>query len=334
MGKSNSQKIKVGIFVVIGTLLLVAALYYIGKRQHLFSSTIELFAVFENANGLQVGNNVRYSGINVGTVSDIEMKEAGKITIRMSMEEKTAYFMKTSDVATIGSDGLVGSMVVNIAPGKDQSAPNVVTGDTIESHTKLGLDDMLATLNTTNENAALLSADLLKITDKILQGKGSLGLLLSDTIFANDIHQTVLDLRNTTKGTALAISKVNEIISKINYDESAAAVLLSDTVSANQIRKVVANLEKSSNDVNKITKSLDEYIKEIKSGKGAINHITQDEGFVKDIDSTMTNIKGAADKLNQNMEALKHNFFFRGYFKKQAKKEEKEKKARKEAEEK
>ena len=334
MGKSNSQRIKVGVFVVVGTILLIAALYYIGKQQHLFSSTIDLYADFENANGLQVGNNVRYSGINVGTVSDIEMKKAGQIIIRMSVEEKLAYFMKTSDVASISSDGLVGSMVVNVSPGEDQLAPKVVTGDTIQSHTKLGMDDMLTTLDTTNKNAALLSADLLKITHEILQGKGSMGLLLNDTIFANDILQTVVELRNTTKGSAVAIAKVNAIISKINYDESAAAVLLSDTASANQMRKVVTNFETSSNDINKITKNLDGYIKEIRTGKGAINHVTQDENFVKELDATMIQIKEASEKLNQNMEALQHNFLFRGYFRKLERKKEKEVKANNEAVEK
>ncbi len=324
MAKSDSKKIRVGIFVIVGTILLIVSLYYIGQRQHLFSSNIELFATFENVNGLQVGNNVRYSGINVGTVSEIEMKEVGKIVIRMSVEEKLSYFMQTDAIASIGSDGLVGSMVVNISPGENQNGTNVVTGDTIHSLQKLGMDDMLATLDKTNKNAALLSADLLKITDQILQGKGSLGLLLNDTIFANDILKTVVELRNTTKGSAMAMAKVNAIISKINYDESAAAVLLSDTVSANQVRKVLANFEKSSEDINAITKNLDSYIKEIKTGKGALNHITQDENFVKEIDSTMIQIKEASQKLNQNMEALQDNFFFRGYFKKQEKQKKKD----------
>ena len=324
MAKSDSKKIRVGIFVIVGTIILIISLYYIGQRQHLFSSNIELHAVFDNVNGLQVGNNVRYSGINVGTVSQIEMKEAGKIIIRMSVEEKLSYFMKTDAIASIGSDGLVGSMVVNIVPGENPLATAVVTGDTIQSHQKLGMDDMLATLNTTNENAALLSADLLQITNQILQGKGSLGLLLNDTIFANDILKTVEELRNTTKGSALAISQINGIISKINYDESAAAVLLSDTVSANQIKRVMVNLEKSSNDINAITKNLDDYIIEIKSGKGIVNHLTQDEKLAKDVDSTMISIKEATDKLNQNMEALKHNFFFRGYFRKLEKQKKKE----------
>jgi phospholipid/cholesterol/gamma-HCH transport system substrate-binding protein len=252
----------------------------------------------------------------VGTVSKIEMIEEGSITIQMMIEEKTARFIKTDAIASIGSDGLVGSMVVNIIPGKVATAKPVVSGDTIQSYSKIGADDMLSTLNTTNENAALLTADLLQITNKILEGKGTLGALVTDTLLAQDLRQTVVELRKTTAGTSSAISQINGIISKVNYDESAAAVLLSDTGSANQIKRVFANLERASDDINEITINLDAYLDETRSGKGTLNFITQDEVLIKNIDSTMVNIKEAAEKLNENMEALKHNFLFRGYFRK------------------
>lgn len=325
MSKANSQKVRVGIFVFVGTIILVTALYFIGSRQHIFSNNIQLYADFDNVSGLQLGNNVRYSGINVGTVTKIEMKDVGKITVEMSVDEKSAYFIKKDAIATINSDGLVGSMVVNIVPGKDQQGANVVSGDVIRTSDAIGIDDVLSTLDKT-------SADLLRITHQILEGKGTIGTLINDTILAQDIHQTIKELKKTTEGTNVAMSKINSIISKINYDESAAAVILSDTAAANQIRNVLSSLEKSGEDINDITENLDDYINEIKTGKGALNHLTQDEAFVKELDSTMIQIKEASEKLNQNMEALQHNFFFRGFFKKKERQERRE--AKKEAKEK
>ncbi len=262
----------------------------------------------------------RYSGINIGTITKIEMTETGLITIQMTVEEKTGNFIKKDVIASIGSDGLVGSMVVNIVPGNDPKAAVVVSGDTIQSQKKIGTDDMLSTLSKTNENVALLTSDLLKMTHEILEGKGTVGTLINDTILAKNIQQTVVELRKISEETNLAISRVNQIISKVNYDESVAAVILSDTAAANQIKTIFVDLEKSSRDINEVTTNLNDYIVKIKSGKGIVNQLIENENLSQDLDSTMNYIKQAADKLNLNMEALKSNFLFRGYFKKEEKK--------------
>lgn len=324
MVKSTSEKIRVGVFVIIGTIILVVALYFIGARQHIFSKNIQLHAVFDNVNGLQTGNNVRYSGINVGTVTRIEMKSMNRIIVQMSVEEKASHFIRKDAVASINSDGLVGSMVVNIAPGTKRHELAVTSGDTIQSHSSASTNAMLKTLSKTNENAALLTEDLLKITGQILEGKSTLGMLVKDTLLAHDMQQTIIELKKTSEGTNMAMARVNSILSKINYDESAAAVLLSDTTVANQIRNVFSNFETSSEEINEVARSLEDFVTELKSGKGALYHLTQDETFVKDIDSTLIQIKEASQKLNQNMEALQHNFLFRGFFRKQERKERRE----------
>ena len=324
MEKSTSKKMNVGIFVVLGTILLVTALYLVGKQQHLFSKNIQLYSVFTDVSGLQLGNNVRYSGVNVGTVSKIEMTAEGEITVEMSVDEQASRFIKKDAVATIASDGLVGSMVVNLVPGENKAAKVVVSGDNIEVKTKITVDEILETFSKTNESAALITSDLAKITHKVVDGQGALGAILSDSLLENDLRRSIAALKRTAEGTNIAMAKVNAVISKINYDQSAAAVLLSDPKSRRQIQDVFTNLEKSSQDINKVSKSLDSYVNEIKNGKGSLNYITKDEVLVKNIDSTVVNVKEATEKLNENMEALKHNFLFRGYFRKLEKQKEKE----------
>ena len=324
MENATSKKISVGIFIIVGTILLITALYSVGKRQHLFSSNIQLKAIFTDVSGLQVGNNVRYSGVDVGTVGKIQMTAEGKITVEMSVDEKAAKFIKKNAVASIASDGLVGSMVVNLVPGEKKISKMVVSGDYIQVRTKVTIDEIMETFSKTNESAVLITADLAKITHKIVEGKGSLGAILSDTLLENDLRYAVSGMKRIAEGASDAVAKVNAIISKINYDESAAAVLLSDPKSRAKIQNVFSNLEKSSKDINKISQSLDDYVDEIKSGKGSLNYITKDETLVKNIDSTIINVKGAAEKLNENMEALKHNFLFRGYFRKAEHKQEKD----------
>ncbi len=324
MEKSNSQKVKVGIFVVVGTVLLIAALYFIGSKQQMFSKNIEIYATFSNVNGLTLGNNVRYSGINVGTITNIEMKEVGKITIEMSVEEKSALFIKKSAIASISSDGLVGSMVVNIEPGDELQAATVVSGDFIQSYNGVGTADMMKTLNKTNENAALLTADLLKITNKILEGEGALGALITDSTLTKDIRATLSNFKNTTDGTDKLIGSLNYKFSKIDMENSAAGVLLNDKEVGNQIHRMITNLETSSSSISKATVQLETMISEIKTSKSTLNYLTKDETLPKTIDATMLEINEASEKLNENMEALKHNFLFRGYFKKQERKAKKE----------
>jgi phospholipid/cholesterol/gamma-HCH transport system substrate-binding protein len=322
MKKSSSQQIKLGLFVVVGAILLIAALYFIGNRQHLFTKNIQLYAEFENVNGLQLGNNVRYSGINVGTVSKIEMTDSAKIVVQMMIEEETGKYIRKDAIATIASDGLVGSMVVNILPGK-LSLPKVISGDTITSYSRIGADQMLSTLSVTNENAALLTSDLLKITNKILEGQGVLGLLITDSTLTRDIQQTIVNLRESTKGTKNTIYQLNKLISQVNLKNTPAGILLTDTISGNQLSAVLANLEKSSEDINQVTANIEELVENFKEGEGAINYLTEDKSLVKEIDTTMSNIKEASYKLNENLEAMRHNFLFRGYFRKLERKERK-----------
>ncbi|MBQ4819702.1 MlaD family protein [Aquimarina sp. MMG016] len=322
MKKSTSQKLKLGVFVVVGTLILIAALYSIGNRQNLFGSNIRLLTQFTNVNGLELGNNVRYSGINVGTVSKIKMIDDSKIVVEMIIKDDIVRHIKKDAVATIGSDGLVGNMIVNIIP-RESRKPPVVSGDTIQSYSKIGTDDMLTTLNVTNENAALLTADLLKITTEIVEGKGTIGLLVNDSVMARDLKLTIYELRKASKGASQAIVELRDIISTIDKSESAIGVLLNDSLSGQKVKTIINNLEKSSDEIGEVTQNLNIMMKNVSEGEGALNYLTSNQDLVKNIDSTMNNIKEGTTRFNQNMEALKHNFLFRGYFKKLEKEQKK-----------
>jgi phospholipid/cholesterol/gamma-HCH transport system substrate-binding protein len=323
MKKTASQKLKLGVFVVVGTVLLIAALYSIGNRQNLFGNNIRIMTQFTNVNGLELGSNVRYSGINVGTVSKIKMIDDTQIIVEMLIRENIGKHIKKDAVATIGSDGLVGNMIVNIIPRESKKSP-VISGDTIQSYSKIGTDDMLTTLNVTNENAALLTADLLKITTEIIEGNGTIGLLINDSIMAKDLKQTIFQLKNASTGASQAITELRNIISSINQGKGVAGVLLQDSLSGQKMKAIVDNLEQSSVDISQVTKNLNVVSTEIKEGKGALHYLTTDPNLVKNIDSTMNSIKEGTYRFNENMEALKHNFLFRGYFKKLEKEKEKE----------
>ncbi|WP_363317272.1 MlaD family protein [uncultured Lutibacter sp.] len=315
MKQTNTQKFNLGLFIVISTLLLILTLYFIGNKQNLFGNTFKISAVFNNVNGLQLGNNVRYSGINVGTVKSIVMINDTTICVDMVIEEKILKHLKKNAIAAIGSDGLVGSMVINIAPNKNLSRA-LLPGDTIQSYSKINTNDMLETLNTTNENAAILTSDLQKITTAINQGKGTLGMLIKDDELSKNLKQTILNLTKTSAEASQTFSKLNTIVTSINFDQSIANLIVNDSIATNQFKSVITNLDSSSKKMDSVITNLNAFITMLQHSEGTLNYLVKDTILVKNIDETIFNIKESSVKLNEDLEALKHNFLFRGYFKK------------------
>ncbi|WP_289644979.1 MlaD family protein [Maribacter aestuarii] len=327
MAKTAVENLKLGIFVILGTVLLLVAAYLIGNRQNMFGKTFPVTAVFKNANGLQNGNNVRFSGINVGTVNKIEMVNDTTIRVHMIIADKMQEHIKKDAIATIGSDGLVGSMLINIIPGEG-NAELIQSGDELQSYSKVATQDMMTTLNTTNENAALLTEDLLKVTQSLIKGKGTLGRLLNDTTMAGDLQQTITNLKYTSSQANSAISELRGIIGKIDFEESTAGVLLSDSISAGKMRNVIENLETSSIAINKMTQDLNTIVGGIEDGDGLISSVSKDTTLANQLERTMFNIEQGTERFNENMEALKHNFLTRGYFRKLEKEQKKLEKKR------
>ena len=318
MEKTSSQKIRLGLFVIIGLLIFILAVYFIGDKQKMFGKTNHLEAVFNNVNGLQLGNNVRYSGISVGTVRGIEMVNDTTIRVDMIIDKTIFPHIKKNAIATIGSDGLVGNMIINIIPGIGEEA-SVQPGDEIRSRNRVSTDDIINTLSKTNKNAATLSINLLKITDKMIDGKGTMGSLLNDTLLSRDLKETMRYLKITGKEASETVLKLNQLIESLDSKDNVIGVI-KDSAIAHKIKNMVTNLDQSSVGIDKAITNLNATIQNIKDGKGAINYLSNDPKLVRKIDSTMTNINQASFRLNENLEALKHNFLFRGYFRKLEKK--------------
>jgi phospholipid/cholesterol/gamma-HCH transport system substrate-binding protein len=314
MEKTTTQKIRLGLFVIIGLLIFVLATYLIGDKQKMFGNTVHLATSFNNVNGLQLGNNVRYSGVNVGTVRSIEMIGDTNIRVDMIIDKEIFKHIKKNAVATIGSDGLVGSMVINILPGNG-IADLVEPGYEIRSLNRIRTDDLLNTFSKTNKNAEQLTENLLKITNEINNGDGTVGLLVNDISMAKDLKLTMSYLKTSSQKTSESISNLNRLIASLNNKDNVVGVL-NDTAVANSIRNIVSNLDHTSDEINKAVSNVNKTVLNIKDGKGALNYLSNDPGLVRKIDSTMTNVNEASIRLNEDLEALKHNFLFRGYFKK------------------
>lgn len=323
MGKPNLSFVKLGIFVISGSILLILAAYLIGSEQKIFTRTFELTSVFNNVGGLQVGNNVRYAGINAGTVRAITMETDTSIRVYMRIESELQPHIKKDALAMVGSDGLVGSMLINIIPGSGEALP-VESGDELASFSRISTQDMLTTLNVTNENAALLTADLLTITQSIRNGSGVLNQLLSDTTLARDLQESVRNLKLTTAQSNEVISRLNRKISELRFEESALALLLDDPEFSGQLRQIVSGLDSSGHDIRSLTRRLDRLAASLEAGEGTLGVLLRDSTAARNLQSSLQHLDSGLQKFDQNMEALKHNWLTRGYFRKLERQQQKQ----------
>ena len=116
MNTESQHKIKLGIFVIAGSLLLILGLYMIGKNKNIFGRTITITAYFDNISGLQPGNNVRYSGIDIGTVDGVRILNDSTIEVSMNIKDEMVEIVRMNSFASIGTDGLMGNKLINIDP--------------------------------------------------------------------------------------------------------------------------------------------------------------------------------------------------------------------------
>jgi phospholipid/cholesterol/gamma-HCH transport system substrate-binding protein len=189
-------KIRLGIFIVAGFVLFLAGIFFIGRQKNLFNPVFRLDAVFRNVGGLQVGNNVRFSGINLGTIDNINIINDSTVLVSMTIKRDVKKFIKTDSKATIASEGIIGDRILNISQGQ---AGEVSEGQRIAADEPVDINSILTSLSVTAQNAEVITYSLAEILAKIDSGSGALGMLIGDSSTAENLSKTILNLRNSSK---------------------------------------------------------------------------------------------------------------------------------------
>jgi phospholipid/cholesterol/gamma-HCH transport system substrate-binding protein len=192
-------KIRLGLFVAGGLTLFVLAIFIIGKQKNLFNPVFKLTSTFYNVSGLQVGNNIRFSGINVGTVDNISIINDSTVRVDMWIKKNVKQFIKSDCEVAIGSEGLIGDRLLIITQGSSD-APLAKDGQELVSKEPVEMDAIMASLQITADNAAIISYQLAEILIKVNSGTGTLGRLIRDSTIATNLNQTMMNLKNSSKG--------------------------------------------------------------------------------------------------------------------------------------
>ena len=242
MARETTNTVRLGLFVIIAVVLFTIGLYNIGDKRNLFSSTFTINAVFKNVKGLQEGNNVRYAGINVGSVEEISVIDDTTIQINMQLEKSALEYLKKDAVASIGTDGLVGNMIVNINPGNGRGAL-IEDGDMLESYSSLETEEMLNALGSTTDNIALLTVHLLEVFDKINQGEGSVAMLINNKQLAQDLEMATRNLRLATENIQLLSIQMQKNVEHMSNGSGLLGYLLNDTTFKQDMQHITAGID-------------------------------------------------------------------------------------------
>jgi phospholipid/cholesterol/gamma-HCH transport system substrate-binding protein len=276
---STSQKMKTGIFTIVGILLLVAAIFVIGSNKNMFGNTFNIYGTFRNVGGLQIGNNILFAGIKVGTIENISFVSDTVVRVDMRMSADVKPFLKKDAIATVGSSGLMGDKVVTILPGSTTEKNLMKNGDAIASVDPVGMEEIIAKFTAVADNAGIITSELAAMATQIRDGDGSISKLLYTNTLSNSLEGTSANAQNLTASLA-------GITSKINAGEGSIGSLVNTTALSDRIDKVMVTTDSAVGNIQEAAARLSENMLAMQSSflfRGYFKRKAKEEG--KQVDS-------------------------------------------------
>ena len=324
--KKSFSNFKLGAFVFAALAFLILLLYMIGKNRNLFGATFTLKAHFKNVQGLTPGNNVRYAGIQVGTVKKITILDDGQIEVELLIENKMKQYIRKNASATIATDGLMGNKVLNIVPLQG-NADLIAPGDTLATQALPGLDNMVNTFSGTNNDLAVIAAEL-KNTMMRINSSTALWELLNDSSLSRNLNLSMANIRSATARANTMVNDLDGLVLDVKSGKGSLGAILTDTSFAQNLNEAIVRIKQVAGQADTLAKELSLVTKgiehDINDGKGAINALLKDSAMVKSINVSLYNIQKSTQNFNEVMEGMKHSFLVRGYFRRLEKKQAKE----------
>jgi phospholipid/cholesterol/gamma-HCH transport system substrate-binding protein len=326
MENKKSNIIRLGLFVLSGLAILILSLFLIGRNQHMIGSHYILKARFQNVSGLRDGNNVRYAGIEVGTVDELRIIDDTTLEVLMLINSDMKKVIRKNALASIGADGLMGNKVVNIVPQPGQES-YASDGDLLASRMAVDFDDIIRNLSGITGQVREIAQGLRTTVDRINTSQG-IWKLLGDTSLDTRIRSTLANLDRASGNAQRMTVDLQEMVSDVKAGEGNLGMILRDSGMALQLQASIGQLEEVTRTANQLAIDLQKISGTVKadmdSGDGTLNLVLKDTALSGSISRTMLNVEKGTAAFQENMEAMKHNFLFRGYFKKQEKQKAKQ----------
>jgi phospholipid/cholesterol/gamma-HCH transport system substrate-binding protein len=308
---THRHTIMVGLFVLLGLVILISGVLLIGNLDRSFQNKIKLISYVDDVSGLQKGNYIWFSGVRIGTVKSLRILRSSGVEVVMDIESKIKENIHVDARVKLGSDGLIGNRILVIFGGTP-TAGSIEDGDTLKFEKTLDADDLINTLQQNNENLKAITGDFKVISRKLAEGEGTVGKLLNDNSLYENINSAAASLQGASAKADKMMSSLADFSSGLKKEGTLAHELTSDTVVFNSIKATIQKLSYIADTATIFINNLKEAAGNPKTSVGVLLH---DENTGAALKVTIKNLEKSSDKLNTDLEALKHSFLLRGYFK-------------------
>jgi phospholipid/cholesterol/gamma-HCH transport system substrate-binding protein len=306
----------VGIFIIAGLTLFALGIFLVGSRHEAFSRHAFLYTEFTELDGIAKGSKVQVAGMDAGQVARIDVPGSPNdhFRVQMKIDERFHGMVRTDSVVTVDTEGVVGDTFLTIHPGSSSAA--IAQADSVlQSKPPLSISDLMThglgvmddadssmkQLNTKlnisldGVNTAVNNAN--DILVRLKDGRGPAGMLLRDEKMADQIRETMTNVQSTTTTLNQTATRVNGIVGDI------------------QERQLPQKIDDIMTQIGSASTEADSTIRQA--------HQTLNQALGPDIDGvtaaqniseTLTNVNAATGNMAEDTEAVKHNFFFKGFF--------------------
>ncbi len=302
MRQSKKRQLKLGLLVSTGILLFVLAVYYLGSKQKLFSSSITVRSYFYDVKGLTEGNKVRFGGINVGTVSAIRIVSDSAIQVLFTIDEDVREFIKKDSKVEISQEGIMGNKIIQINSGS-ANTKSVEENDELQSRRAIDFEAILKEAQGIISEGRIFARNLKEMSEKMNRGEGDLARLLNDSSIVTSLGQT--------SGQLLAISKnVNAITSKVNEGNGDLGRLLNDTSITSTTSRTLGHLEQIASRLDTFSNELLIAGKAVNHGNGLIQRLVHDSVMAQNVDTGVVRINKGVEELTETAVAVRRSWLF------------------------
>lgn len=313
---------KLGALVLAGLMFLVFSLYMIGKNQNIWGTSMSVYVELYDVNGLLTGNNVRYKGMTVGTVSDIDFLDESVIRVRLLIHKSMAPYIPNNSKTTINTDGLMGNKIIQIHPQEGPEAPPIQEGDILYPLDQVSSEDMLRQLNSSGGYLETTLMNLAEISQKLNENE-NFWKMISDTLLVEELKGTIRSFTKAGNQATQMAQAGKELLENIQSGDGLAASLISDSIMSQNFERTLSQMEETTIEAKELMKNLNQILEDVQKGEGTAGLILEDSLFRATLMQTLINLENSSDNFNTNMEALRSNFLFRKYFKKLEKEQKK-----------